>query len=154
MNPVPFPSSSSNSDETDEQPVTSLACAWNQPRKRKESNLKISDIVFEKHVHGKTKKHKYDRLQDFDPRPEKYHNTATKNLAALLDNLRGQGLCISLLFDSRSCVRNESDRSSSSSSGLPHLPNESALQKTVTEFIKSLQVTEEQARTIEQKTIE
>jgi len=29
-------------------------------------------------------KYKYDRLKDFDPRPEKYHNTATKNLAALL----------------------------------------------------------------------
>ena len=146
MNPIPFPSSSSSSDDTDEQPVTSLACTWNQPRKQK-------DVVFEKHVYGKTKKHKYNRLQEFDPRPEKYHNTATNNLAALLDNLRGQGLCISLLFDSRSCVQNETG-SLPSSSGLPHLPDQSALQKTVTEFINSLQVTEEQARTIEQSTIE
>ena len=108
MNLVPFPSSSSNSDETDEQPVVSLDCAWNQPRKRKESNLNISDIVFEKHVF--MEKIKNINTIDYDPQPEKYHNTATKNLAALLDNLRGQGLCISLLFDSRSFIQNKSDR--------------------------------------------
>lgn len=42
----------------------------------------------------------------------------------------------------------------SSCSSLPHLPDQTVLHKTVTEFIKSLQVTEEQAWTIEQKTIE
>ena len=109
MNPTPFPSSSSTTDDTDEQPVTSLACTWNQPRKQKESNMKISEVVFEKHVHGKTEKHKYEKLEDFDPQPAKYHNTANNNLSTLLDSVRGQGLCISLLLDTRLCAQNESD---------------------------------------------
>ena len=154
MNPTPFPSTSSTADDADEEPVTSLACTWNQPRKRKESNMKISEVTFEKHVHGKTKKHKYEKLEDFDPRPTKYHNTANNNLPALLDSIKGQGLCVSLLLDKRLCVQNESDSLPSSSSSLPHLPDQTALNKTVTEFVKSLQVTEEQARTIEQNTIE
>ena len=154
MNPAPFPSTSSTTDDADEEPVTSLACTWKQPRKRKESNMKISEVVFEKHVHGKTKKHKYEKLEDFDPRPTKYHNTANNNLPALLDSIRGQGLCVSLLLDTRLCVQNESYSLPANSSGLPHLPDQTALNETVTEFMKSLQVTEDQARAIEQNTIE
>ena len=100
--------------------------------------MKISEVVFEKHVHGKTKKHKYEKLEDFDPRPTKYHNTANNNLPALLDSIRGQGLCVSLLLDTRLCVQNESYSLPANSSGLPHLPDQTALNKTVTEFMKSL----------------
>ena len=57
-----------------------------------------------------------------------------------------------ILFDTRLCVQNESDSLPTSSSSLPHLHDH---QKTVTELIKLLQVTEEQARAIyEQKIIE
>ena len=74
MNPAPFPSTSSTADDADEEPVTSLACTWKQPRKRKESNMKISEVIFEQHVHGKTKNIN-EKLEDFDP-ATKYHNTA------------------------------------------------------------------------------
>ena len=124
MNPAPFPSTSSTTDDADEESVTSLACTWKQPRKRKESNMKISEVVFEKHVHGITKKHKYEKLEDFDPRPTKYHNTANNNLPALLGSIRGQGLCVSLLLDTRLCVQNESDSSPPNRSNLPHLPDQ------------------------------
>ena len=36
--PATFPSTSSTTDDADEEPVTSLACTWKQPRKRKASN--------------------------------------------------------------------------------------------------------------------
>ena len=70
MNPAPFPLTSSTADDTDEEPVTSLACTWsNLENERKYiCNMKISEVIFEKHVHGKTKKHKYEKLEDFDPR--------------------------------------------------------------------------------------
>ena len=94
MNPAPFPSTSSTTDDANEELVTSLACTWKQPRKRKESNMKVSEVIIEKHVHGKTKKHEYEKLEDFDPRPTKYYNTANNNLPALLDSIRGQGLAM------------------------------------------------------------
>ena len=57
-------------------------------------------------------------------------------------------------MDTRLCVQNESDNLPCSSNSLPHLPDQTALDKTVTEFVRLLQVTKEQARTIEQNTIE
>ena len=33
MHPATFPSTSSTTDDTDEKPVTSLACTWKQPKK-------------------------------------------------------------------------------------------------------------------------
>ena len=59
MTPVPFPVASSSvadDEDADSVPVTSLPCQWKPPRKRKESNLKMSDATFEKHVYGQTKK--------------------------------------------------------------------------------------------------
>ena len=132
---VPLTNSTSD-DDADEEPVTSLACMWKQPWKQKESNTKISEVIFEKHVHRKIKKHKNEKLEDFDPCPTKY-NTASNNLPALLDSVRGQGLCVSLLLDTRLCVWSESDSLPSNSSSLPHLPDQTALNKTVTEFVKS-----------------
>ena len=38
MHSPTFPSTSSTTDDADEEPVTSLACTWKQPRKRKASN--------------------------------------------------------------------------------------------------------------------
>ena len=55
MTPVPFPvASSSILDDEDANyvPITSLPCQCKQPRKRKESNVKMSDATFEKHIYG------------------------------------------------------------------------------------------------------
>ena len=38
MHLAPFPLTSSTTDDADEEPVTSLACTWKQPRKRKAPN--------------------------------------------------------------------------------------------------------------------
>ena len=58
--PTPFTSqvgvSSSMEEDEEAVPVTSLACQWKDPKKRKESTQKISDVSFEKHVYSRTKK--------------------------------------------------------------------------------------------------
>lgn len=78
MAPVHFVASSDiNLPENDDTqiPVTSLPCRWKVPKSRKEGNLKMSDVKFEKHVYGKTSsKVNYARQEDFDPRPARYRN--------------------------------------------------------------------------------
>lgn len=52
--PVDSPSITGDSDDDDEDlPLTSFACEWKAPRKRKESTLKFADANFEKHVYGR-----------------------------------------------------------------------------------------------------
>lgn len=50
-------------------PCTSKPCVWKEPRSRKESNLCVSDAVFEKHDYSKPVKQKIRQLKDYDPRP-------------------------------------------------------------------------------------
>ena len=82
-----------SNDEDEVVPVTSVLCQWKPPKKRKVSTMKLCDVEFEKHVYRRTKK-SMKKLEDFDPRPEKYRGTAKDNLPALLDSVRGKGLCI------------------------------------------------------------
>ena len=49
-------------DEEEIVPATSLPCKWKAPKKHKESNLKISEAEFEKHVYGCEKKNKLKTL--------------------------------------------------------------------------------------------
>ena len=58
------------------------------------------EIMFEKHVLGRTKKRKFQLLEEFDPRPESCRGTVKDRLSTLLDKVCGKGLCISLLLDS------------------------------------------------------
>ena len=57
--PTQFPPSSAtgssvSTEESEETlPVTSYPCQWKAPRKRKQSNLKMADATFEKHVYGR-----------------------------------------------------------------------------------------------------
>ena len=41
-----------NDDGAETLPVTSFACQWKPPRKRKDSVLKFADTNFEKHTYG------------------------------------------------------------------------------------------------------
>ena len=50
-------------------PITPYICKWKIPRKRKESNLKMSEMHIEKHLYGHECKKNLDLLEDFDPRP-------------------------------------------------------------------------------------
>ena len=37
-------------DEDAPLPITSFACQWKAPSKRKEADAKVSDVTFEKHI--------------------------------------------------------------------------------------------------------
>ena len=149
MTPVPFPVASSNiadDEDADSVPVTSLPCQWKPPRKRKESNLKMSDATFEKHVYGQTKKVKRLPIEDFDPRPEKYRSKVDTHMKKFLDAVHGKG---SLLLDPSTRYWGENSQPALLP---PELPSIEQLEQTIIEFKKSLNVTMQQAREIEGKT--
>lgn len=77
-------------------PVTSYSCTGKVPRKGKESIQQMSEITFEEHVVGQTKKRKFHLLEDFNPHPESLRGTVKDLLPSLLDKVRGKGLCISI----------------------------------------------------------
>lgn len=58
-----------SSDEEEILTVTSQLCKWNVLRKRKESTIRMSEAVFQKHDYSTPVKRKMKRLEDFDPRP-------------------------------------------------------------------------------------
>lgn len=58
---------------------------------------------FEKHDYRKQKKRRVSLTEEFDPQPMEYRNTATSLLPALLDEVRGESLGVSLLFDPLYC---------------------------------------------------
>ena len=62
-------------DSEQTMPVTSLLSRWNVPRVRKESNLQMSDAIFEKHDYQKPIKRRRKQIKDFDPRPEEYRGS-------------------------------------------------------------------------------
>lgn len=132
--------SSSGGSEDEEPPCTSILCAWNVPKKRKESALKISDTTFQKYEYGKPKKYQMLEMETFDPRPEMYRGQAKTLLPELLDRVRGKGLCISLLFDPSTRVK---------SPNVPELNKHDMLQKVQELKSTKLHVTEEQIRKIE-----
>ena len=93
-------------EESDEesQPVISLSCQWKPPRKRKASALQVSVAEFEKHEYGRTKKYKIQNLEMYDPCPERLRNIIGSRISKFLDQVRGKGLCISLLLDPSICI--------------------------------------------------
>lgn len=143
-------------DEADQEenvPVTSQLCKWNEPRKRKESSLPMSKAVFEKHDYSKPVKHKYKSLEEYDPRPLQFRGTTASRLPAFLEKVRGQQLCISLLFDEKCQHWPEKDDNEllgqTSSCNVPALTE---LKKTIAAFKESLHLTDDQIREIEQST--
>ena len=63
--------------------------------------MPISEAMCIKHDYAKPKKRKVQPVEDYDPRPPAFRGTAADRLPALLDELRGEQLCISLLFDAK-----------------------------------------------------
>ena len=124
-------------------PLTSVLSSWNVPRSRKESNLQMSEAVFDKHVYQRSTKRKRKQVGDFDPRPEDYRGNAKSLLPALLDGVRGESLGISILFDDKYCQ--ETILSSDT-----YVPSASNIKETVFAFKQSLQMSPSQLRNIEQ----
>ena len=140
------PVADNNSD--DNVPVTSQPCRWKGPRKRKESTMCLSDATFEKHDYKKPLKRTVKHVEDFDPRPEIFRGTAPSRIPELLQKLKGEQPCISLLFDPQH--RHEKSHQPATHS----FPNTGHLRETVSAFKKSLEVTAERAREIERNTRE
>ena len=89
----------SQDSSDDDLPITSYKCQWVQPKKRKESNTKMADANFEKHVYGRERKHFMHSIEDFDPRPPENIGTVAERLAGFLARMQGKGLGVSLLLD-------------------------------------------------------
>ena len=136
--------------DTDETPCTSLPCQWKPPKKRKESSLEMSKAKIQKHDYAKPNKREVKMIEDFDPRPLEYRGTAASRLPQLLDTLKGEKLCISLLFD-ETYQRTVSETISQQPTS-HHLPDSAELMKAIEAFKQSLVVTEERAREIERST--
>ena len=134
-------------DSEQTMPVTSLLSRWNVPRVRKESNLQLSDAIFEKHDYQKPIKRKRRQIKDFDPRPEEYRGNAKELLGKLLENVRGESLGVSLLFDEQ-CSQ---PSLLSSDTSVPSTPD---IKGTVKAFKQSLQMSPAQLRHVEQSTRE
>ena len=133
--------------EDEALPVTSYACQWKVPSKRKDCTLPLSKIVFEKHSYGRERKRSLKIMEDFDPRPAEYHNTAKDLLQDFLGKVKGKGLGVSLLLDPDLRAN-----LSGTSSLQPELPSKAELQYRVKEFKKSLELPPEKTCEIEQNT--
>ena len=108
----------------------------------------MGNAVFEKHVFGREHKRKVVAVEDFDPRPLKYRGTVKGRVPALLDKIRGEGLCISLLLDPQ--VRHwDYSLTAIPSTSAPSLPDKSSLTDTIAAFKDSLKLSEEKLREIE-----
>ena len=133
-------------DEED-LPVTSYPCQWKPPRQRKQSNTRISDIHVEKHIFGKQKKIELLPLEEFDPRPQKYRQTAPSQLDRFLEKVRGKGLGVSLLFDSTTKYWANGDNATATA-----LPCSADLCYSIQQFKHSLRLSVEACTEIERDT--
>ena len=146
----PGVTTATSDDDEDEAavPCTSQPCVWKQPKKRKESNLRLSDASFEKHEYAKPVKRKIRPVEDFDPRPESFRNLAQSRVPDLLQKVKGEQLCISLLFDPQ--FQCEASHQPSDH----NVPNLSQLKETISAFKKTLELTADKSREIERETRE
>lgn len=74
----------------------SVPCKWKEPRAHKEIALKMGDASFIKNVYGNTAT-PLSSLDSFDPRPPQYCNNASSLLPQFLDDIRGKGLCFTVI---------------------------------------------------------
>lgn len=147
-----LPPAFNSSDDADaEVSVTSLPCQWKLPRKRKESTLRVSEATFEKHDYSKPVKRKVKHVEQFDPRPVEYRGSAMSRLPKLLENVKGEQLCVSLLFDPN-CRKEHVEQPQDPL--LYRVLDSTELKPTIAAFKNTLEVTQELAREIELNTRE
>ena len=110
--------------------------------------MRLSDVVFEKHEYAKPVKRKIAGVENFDPRPEAFRKKAKSRLPALLQEVKGEHLCVSLLFDPQ-FQKEHTDQPSDHG-----LPSTAQLKATITAFKATLAVTADKSREIERDTRE
>ena len=133
-------------------PITSFTCIWKPPRKRKESTLQVAEASFHKAVYGCQVKHNLSSIADFDPRPEEYRGTALRCLQEFLQKVKGEGLGVSVLKDPDIQMWKDEDTEQALSPVSYKLPSRDDIITRVEAFKRSLTVTAEQIREIEQNT--
>lgn len=148
--PATLPSTATSSDEDCDLPVTSLACQWKPPKKRKESTLKFADANFEKHVYGRERKHHWKVIKDFDPRPIEHRGKAPQLLNEFLKSVKGRMLGVSVLLDKD--LRFTPSESSPVTSEHPSTETKQEIITKVAKFKESLHVTPEKIREVERNT--
>ena len=141
-------------EEEQALPVTSYLCQWKVPKSRKESTIPMSEAVFEKHEYSKQRKRKIKPVEDYDPRPPEFLGSASDRLPALLEEIRGEHLCVSLLFDKKCRHWNAEDEQNMNQPSAHNVPADAALQTTMSAFKESQRISEAKAREIEQGTRE
>ena len=135
-------------------PVTSYLCQWKIPKSRKESTTPISEAVFVKHQYSKPNKRKIQSVEEFDPRPPEFRGTASERMPQLLEEIRGDNLCVSLLFDSK-CRHWDAENAEEQDLNQPSgqsIPTDVDLTTTMSAFKDSLSISETKAREIERST--
>ena len=134
--------------EDESMPVTSKLCEWNIPQKRKESNQSMSTAVFMQHDYQKSNKRRVSLTEDLIQGLCSSEEMLIKSLLTdLLEQVHGESLGISLLFDPRYC-----NNLSVPISSKPDIPCTSQLQYSVAEFKASLILPKEKLQKIEQDT--
>ncbi len=136
---------SSDDERSCSLPVTSSLCQW---KERKEANQKLMDVSFEKHMYGRTKKHQWKPIREFDPRPNEYRGTAASNMESFLEDVKGKGICVSILFDTDLRNLNQSPVVSDNLSS----PSRQELVANVEAFKETLRESAARIRHIEQNT--
>ena len=131
LQPNLLPASSSEDDAMD-TPCTSLPCQWKPPKKRKESTLRLYEASFVKHDYAKPSKRKVRCIEEYDPRPPAFRGSTAQRLPALLQQLKGQQLCISILFDP------ECRQDTVQNPGSHKLPSKAVLSETISAFKRVL----------------
>ena len=132
----------SDMDSDEEQPCTSTLCQWKRPRKRKSAAMQVEKAEFEKHEYGRIKKYNIESLENYDPRVEHFRGKIAERIPNLLNDIKGKGLCVSLLLD-------KSMRVATPERAV--LSKEVLLQK-VEQLKLKLKVSDNDIRTIEQST--
>lgn len=112
--------------------------------------MTMGEAPFPKHVYGRERKRTVQPLEDFDPRPLEFRGTAYDHLPGLLKKIRGEHLCISLLFDEH---YRHWDSTTPLTAG-PTLPDIVGLRQTVEVFKASLAMSDEAIRKVERDTKE
>lgn len=112
--------------------------------------MTMAEVPFPKHVYGRERKRTVQPLEDFDPRPPEFRGTARDHLPGLLKKIRGEHLCISLLFDEH---YRHWDSTTPLTAG-PTLPDVVGLRQTVEAFKASLAMSDEAIRKVERDTKE
>ena len=126
-------------------PCTFLPCHWKPPKKCKESTLCLANATFVKHDYAKPHKKKVRQVENFDLWPDCFRGMASKAIPLLLQKLKGEQLCVSLLFDSQF-------QSDDLHSDDINIPGPSTLEDTITQFKETLKITSNRSREIERDT--